>query len=153
MGVRVVIRSTWVDLFFSIGLSVINTINTLKREPRWAAARYPSSTWGNPRAVECHVVATWQGRDSLIRCHLPGYTPSLFSPRRFSPMRFRHTRFFFPFRFTVFVTAHTLTHLRPGPSVVTGLMGSLSMRVVLSTPVRPAVEKKGIFQKKPHFLK
>ena len=29
---------------------------------------------------------------------------------------------FFPFRFTVFVTAHTLTHLRPGPSGVTGLM-------------------------------
>jgi len=33
--------------------------------------------------------------------------------------------FFFPFRFTVFVTAQTLTHLRPGPSGVTGLMGSL----------------------------
>jgi hypothetical protein len=32
---------------------------------------------------------------------------------------------FFPFRFTVLVTAHTLTHLRPGPSGVTGLMGSL----------------------------
>jgi hypothetical protein len=32
---------------------------------------------------------------------------------------------FFPFRFTVFVTVHTLTHLRPGPSGVTGFMGSL----------------------------
>jgi hypothetical protein len=32
---------------------------------------------------------------------------------------------FFPLRFTVFVTTHTLIHLHPGPSVVTGFMGSL----------------------------
>jgi hypothetical protein len=34
-------------------------------------------------------------------------------------------RGFFSFSITVFVTAHTLIHLRPGPSGVTGFMGSL----------------------------
>ena len=75
----------------------------------------------------CHLT----GRDSLSRCRLPGYMPSLrlSVDRSFTtpiqPVPIPSTRFFSPFRFTVFVTEHTLTHLRPGPSGVTGLMGSL----------------------------
>ena len=56
-----------------------------------------------------HVVASYQGTLPL---------------RRFNPLVFRRLGFF-SFSITVFVTAPTLTHLRPGPSDVTGFMGSL----------------------------
>ncbi len=74
------------------------------------------------RGATRHVVATWQGRGSPSRCHLPGYKPFLrlsvgkFLTTPIQPVPIPSTGFFFPFRFTVFVTtAHTLTHLRPGP--------------------------------------
>jgi hypothetical protein len=83
-----------------------------------------------------------QGRDTSRRCHLTGarhttslpptrvhcplcgYPSASFYLRRFNPFLFRRLGFF-SFSITVFVTAHTLTHLRPGPSGVTGFMGSL----------------------------
>ena len=83
-----------------------------------------------------------QGRDTSRRCHLTGarhttslpptrvhcplcgYPSASFYLRRFNPFLFRRLGFF-SFSITVFVTALTLTHLRPGPSGVTGFMGSL----------------------------
>jgi hypothetical protein len=59
-----------------------------------------------------------------VHCPLCGCPSASFYLRRFNPFLFRRLGFF-SFSITVFVTASTLTHLRPGPSGVTGFMGSL----------------------------
>ena len=87
-----------------------------------------------------------QGRDTSSRCHLTGarHTTSLTPTRVHCPLcgypsassslpspiqsvPIPSTRFFFLFDYRLrhSVTAHTLTHLRPGPSDITGFMGSL----------------------------
>ena len=80
------------------------------------------------RGTTPHVVAAYQGTMPSLRLSVGKFSPSPIQPVVPIPSE----RFFFPHRFTVFVT-HTLDtstsrhliHLRPGPSDVTGFMGSL----------------------------
>jgi hypothetical protein len=69
-----------------------------------------------------HVVDTYQGTMSSLRLSVGKFLPS---PIQSVVQDYSVDEVFFPFRFTVFVTAHTLIHLRPGPSGVTGFLGSL----------------------------
>ena len=72
------------------------------------------------RGTTHHVVASYQGTLPSLRLSVGKFLPS---PIQSVPIP--STRFFFYFSITVFVTAHTLTHLRPGFSGVTGFMGNL----------------------------
>jgi hypothetical protein len=83
--------------------------------------RHVKPTVDRYRGATRHVVAVYQGTLPFLRLSVGKFLPS---PIQSVPVP--STRFFFPFRLTVFVTAHTLTHIRPGPSGVTGFMGSLS---------------------------
>ena len=101
------------------------------RHVKSAAYRYRGSTR--------HVVATSQGHDIARRCRLPGYNALSAAIRRqvftfadSARCSYSVGEVFFPHRFTVFVTrtldtstSRHLIHLRPGPSGVTGFMGSL----------------------------
>jgi hypothetical protein len=82
---------------------------------------------GRDTSRRCHLTGTRHTTSlppTRVHCPLCGYPSTSFYLRRFNPFLF-HRLGFFPFSITVFVTAHILTHLRPGPSGVTGFMGSL----------------------------
>jgi hypothetical protein len=73
---------------------------------------------GRDTPRRCHLTGTRHTTSLLstrVHCPLCGYPSASFYLRRFNPFLFRRLGFF-SFSITVFVTAHTLTHLRPGPS-------------------------------------
>ena len=111
--------------FFSGGLGttrrrrVNQGLDTSSRPLTGTGARHVTSLPSDRSAIH-HVVAAYQGTHLLC-----GYLSAGFSPHRFGPMFLFRRLGFFSFSITVFVTAHTLTHLHPGPSGVTGFMGSL----------------------------
>ncbi len=120
-------------------------INTLERERRGGfseglgTSRRRRVNQG-PTSQVGRLQVPW--RDTSRHCHLTGvrhitslpptrvqyplygYPSASFYLRRLIPFLFRRLGSF-SFSITVFVTALTLTHLRPGPSDVTGFMGSL----------------------------
>jgi hypothetical protein len=66
-----------------------------------------------------HVVTAYQGTLPSL-----GLSVGKFLPSPIQSVPIPSTRFF-SFSITVFVTPHALIHIRPGPSGVTGFMGSL----------------------------
>jgi hypothetical protein len=101
---------------------VIQGPDTSSRPLTGTGARHVTSLPPD-RGATPHVAATYQGTNALsavIRRQV--FT---FSDSARCSYSVEEVFFIFLFQYIVFVTAHILIHLRPGPSGVTGFMGSL----------------------------
>jgi hypothetical protein len=103
---------------------VIQGTDTSSRPLPGTGARHVTSLPPD-RVATHHVVAAYQGTMSSLWLSVGKFLPRSFYLADSIRCSCSVDEFFFPFSITVFVTEHTLTHLQPGSSGVTGFMGSL----------------------------